>query len=433
MPILLEHLPALLDDDPSVAAVLGRRTASLAVAEPARAVVLASLVRRTGRTPLVVAVPTGTEAERLANDLRLFLGDRAVELFLAWETLPFERISPGVETMGRRLRALHRLASLDDRPLVVVASGRALVQRLGPGAGRIDPVHIGPGDTVDQRSLVADLMAVGYRREYQVEHRGELAVRGSIIDIWPSTDDAPVRIDLWGDEVERLTEFGVADQRATVPRSEVELHPCRELLPDEEVRARAAQLVASEPWGREQWDRLADGELFDGMESWLPWLSGDERVLFDLVDDDALVVAVEPRRLRDRIADLQAEEAELAATLATTWGADDTVFPRLHTDWDRLLAHTGAPVWTMDAVPDGPGVETVQASGWGRDVAVAVIAEDPEGPAGRLRRLLADGYRVVVAADGEGSADQLTRRLLEAEIEVFRPGAQLEGEDLRFP
>ncbi|MBT6373021.1 MAG: hypothetical protein HOJ86_10160, partial [Acidimicrobiaceae bacterium] len=108
MPILLEHLPALLDDDPSVAAVLGRRTASLAVAEPARAVVLASLVRRTGRTPLVVAVPTGTEAERLANDLRLFLGDRAVELFLAWETLPFERISPGVETMGRRLRALHR-------------------------------------------------------------------------------------------------------------------------------------------------------------------------------------------------------------------------------------------------------------------------------------------------------------------------------------
>ncbi|HJM72825.1 MAG TPA: transcription-repair coupling factor, partial [Acidimicrobiales bacterium] len=266
MSTLLEHLPALLDDEPSVAAVLGRRTASLAVAEPARAVVLASLVRRTGRTPLVVAVPTGTEAERLANDLRLFLGDRAVELFLAWETLPFERISPGVETMGRRLRALHRLASLDDRPLVVVASGRALVQRLGPGAGRIDPVRIGPGDTVDQRSLVADLVAVGYRREYQVEHRGELAVRGSIIDIWPSTDDAPVRIDLWGDEVERLTEFGVADQRATVPRSAVELHPCRELLPDDEVRARATQLVASEPWGREQWDRLADGELFDGME-----------------------------------------------------------------------------------------------------------------------------------------------------------------------
>ena len=421
---LLERLPELLDDDPSVAAVLGRRAGSLAVAEPARAVVLASLVRRAGRTPLVVAVPTGTEAERLANDMRLYLGGQSVELFPAWETLPFERISPNVETMGRRLRVLHRLASLEDRPAVVVASGRALVQRLGPSAGRIDPLRIGPGDTIDQQDLIAKLVEIGYRREYQVEHRGELAVRGSIVDVWPSTDDAPVRIDLWGDEVERLTEFGVADQRATVSRSEVELHPCRELLPDTEVRTRAAQLVAEQPWGREQWDRLADGELFDGMESWLPWLAGGERVLFDLVDDDALVVAVEPRRLRDRIADLLAEEADLATTLATTWGADDSVFPRLHTDWDRLLVHTGASVWTMDAVPDGPGVQTVQASGWGRDAARAAVTEDSEGPTGRLRRLLADGHRVVVAADGEGSVDQLGRRLLEAEVEAVRPDLQ---------
>ena len=421
---LLQRLPALLDDDPSVAAVLGRRAGSLAVAEPARAVVLASLVRRAGRTPLVVAVPTGTEAERLANDMRLYLGDQSVELFPAWETLPFERISPNVETMGRRLRVLRRLASLEDRPAVVVASGRALVQRLGPGAGRIDPLRIGPGDTIDQQDLIAKLVEIGYRREYQVEHRGELAVRGSIVDVWPSTDDAPVRIDLWGDEVERLTEFGVADQRATVSRSEVELHPCRELLPDTEVRTRAAQLVAEQPWGREQWDRLADGELFDGMESWLPWLAGGERVLFDLVDDDALVVAVEPRRLRDRIADLLAEEADLATTLATTWGADDSIFPRLHTDWDRLLVHTGASVWTMDAVPDGPGVQTVQASGWGRDASRAAVTEDSEGPTGRLRRLLADGHRVVVAADGEGSVDQLGRRLLEAEVEAVRPDLQ---------
>ena len=75
MSALLEHLPALLDDDLAVGACLGRRSASLAVAEPARAVVLASLVRRTGRSPLVVAVPTGTEAERLVADLRLMLGD----------------------------------------------------------------------------------------------------------------------------------------------------------------------------------------------------------------------------------------------------------------------------------------------------------------------------------------------------------------------
>ena len=425
MTAILGALPALLDDEPALASVLGRRSAALAVAEPARAMVLAALVQRAGRLPLIVAVPTGLEAERLANDLRLYLGDRAVEFFPAWETLPFERVSPGVETMGRRLRVLHRLGDLGDPPAVVVASGRALVQRLGPRAGRTPPQRIGPGDMVDQGNLVADLVATGYRREYQVEHRGEMAVRGSIVDVWPSTTDAPFRIDLWGDEVDRLTEFGVADQRATVHRAEVEIYPCRELIPDQEVRERATALLAEQPWGREQWDRLADGELFDGMESWLPWLSGDERVLFDLVDNDALVVAVEPRRLRDRIADLRAEEAELATTLAATWGADGTAFPRLHTEWERLLVHTEAPVWTIDAVPDSPGVETVVASGWGRDA----LVNEAEGAPGRLRRLLADGHRVVVAADGRGSVDQLVRRLRDAGVEVAPVAGDEVGKD----
>src|SRR5438874_6904470 len=140
-------------------------------------------------------------------------------------------------------------------------------------------------------ALVARLVETGYRREYQVEHRGEVARRGSIVDVFPSTADGPVRIDLWGDEVDRLTRFSVADQRSTGEVAEVALFPCREVLPTEEVRERAAQLIAAEPWGREQWERLAEGAHFDGMESWLPWLTAGlrgpnpqsgEHVLFDL-------------------------------------------------------------------------------------------------------------------------------------------------------
>ncbi len=412
--MILETLPGLLDAEPALDALQGRRQATLAVPEPARAVVLAALARRSERSPLVVAVPTGVEAERLATDLRTFLGEGVVELFPAWETLPFERVSPAVETMGLRLRVLHRLADPSDRPGVIVASGRALVQRLGPGAGEQPPIRIGPGDVVDQTGLVAELVHSGYRREYQVEHRGELAVRGSIIDIWPSTDDVPVRIDLWGDEVDRLFEFGVADQRSTVPRAEVAILPCREVLPDEVVRARAEVLIAEQPWGREEWQRLADGELFDGMESWLPWLTGEERVLFDLLDDDALVVAVEPRRIRDRIDDLRADEQDLAATLANTWGADDAGFPRLHTEWDRLLTHTGAPLWLFEAVSSGPTVESIVATGWKAGGAPG------ETLTGRLAGLLADGYRVVVAAEGAGSAGQLTERFRSEGIELAR-------------
>ena len=163
----------------------------------------------------MLAVPTSTEAERLAHDLAAFLGDDRVELFPAWETLPFERVSPGVETMGRRLRVLWRLRDPERAPDVVVASVRALVQRLGPHVDDVEPVAIRPGQQVDRDDLVGDLVAAGYRREEMVEHRGEVAVRGSIVDVFPSTADRPVRIDLWGDEVDRLTEFSVTDQRST--------------------------------------------------------------------------------------------------------------------------------------------------------------------------------------------------------------------------
>src|SRR5437764_14778898 len=145
--------------------------------------------------------------------------------------------------MGRRLRAMWRLRDPERMPRVLVASVRALVQRLGPHVDEVDPVVIHPGDVFDPSELVERLIGAGYRREYQVEHRGEVAVRGSIVDVFPSTADAPVRIDLWGDEVDRLTEFSVNDQRATDEVKCAEGFPCRKLLPTAEVRARAERLV----------------------------------------------------------------------------------------------------------------------------------------------------------------------------------------------
>src|SRR5215213_5486319 len=123
----LRDLPKLLRDDPAVLRVLGRSNAVLSVPDHGRAYVLAGLVAATSRRPYVVAVPTTAEAERLTRDLRTWLGDDAVELFPAWETLPFERVSPNVETMGRRLRTIWRLRHADQAPDVVVAPVRALV------------------------------------------------------------------------------------------------------------------------------------------------------------------------------------------------------------------------------------------------------------------------------------------------------------------
>ncbi len=402
----LRALTRALVDDPALVGVMGKRDALLAVPEAARPLTIASIAAETERTPVVVAVPTSSEAERLRSDLSMYLGEDDVALFPAWETLPFERISPNVETMGRRLEVLWRLQDPERAPRVIVASARSLVQRLGPGVDELDPIIVGVGDQIDISDLSQRLVDAGYRREPQVESRGHFAVRGSIVDVFPSTATAPVRIDLWGDEVDRLSEFGVNDQRSTISRSEVVIHAAREVVASENIRERAETLVAKEPWGREHWERLADGEFFDGMESWLPWLTDRDSVIADHVGSDALIVVVEPRRVRDRAGDIRDEEADLAKTLAKTWGAssdgdEEDRFPRLHVPYERVLSETDAPIWTMTVAPESPEVAVVAATGWESPIG------DPPPLVNQLQRLTADGYRIVVGADGSGTAPRL--------------------------
>ena len=422
----LGELPALLRDEPGLTRALGDPTARLAVVEVARPISIAALATLSSRRPLVVSCPTGTMAGQLADDLAQFLPPGDVVHFPGWETLPFERVSPNVETMGTRLDILWRLRDPERCPAVIVAGVRALLQKLGPGATTVEPIIIRPGADVDPEALGRRLVEFGYRREELVEHRGEFARRGAIVDVFPSTADAPIRIDLWGDEVDRLTRFGVNDQRSTDDLDEVHIFPARELMPTEDVRERAAGLVASEPWGREQWERLAEGVHFDGMESWLPWLVDSDQLITDVLPDHAKVVLVEPRRMRDRALDLIAEEDDLARTLASTWARDpDKSFPRLHADPDTLLDRTGSngagSFWSIDSTPESPDTPLVEASGWGP------VAGDGSGLTDRLIQLIGKGYRVVVAADGIGSAQRLRDLLLNNGLDfpVVQPGMPL--------
>lgn len=412
----LRSLRSLLASEPCIDSAITGTDQVLVVNEAARALALAGLTEASPRRPVLVATATHNEAVRLANDTAAVLGENEVSLFAPWGTLPFERVSPAMETMGRRVRLLCRLRHPATAPAVIVASARALVQRIDPSAAT-DPITCGVSDTVDPQELARKLVDFGYRREPQVEHRGEFALRGSIIDVFASTADRPVRIDLWGDEVERLAEFSVADQRAVSAVDDVEIYPCREFRPDEQARQRAKQLLTDEPWGREQWDRIVNGELFDGMESWLPWLLRDEVVLPDLLGADSWVVLVEPRRIRDRAANIEAEEADLAASLAKTWDVDADDLHRMHLRFDRLLARSKAAVLTMLSVADRSGIATVNASAW------APVVGDIEPAIKRVRELLSDGFCVVVAADGEASAERLAVVLADHGIEVGPAGA----------
>jgi len=408
----LAPLRALLEDGEAVHAALTATAPIVAVPEPARALFVAAVGTRSQRQPILIAVPTRDEADRLFHDLQPLLGIDAVELFPAWETLPFERVSPATETMGRRLRVMHRLrAGGAELPQIVVAPVRALVQRLSPHVEDLEPIRVAPGQRLDRDAFVAQLVGFGYRREYQVEARGEVAVRGSIVDVYPSDGAHPVRIDLWGDEVERLTTFAITDQRSTGELEPITIYPARELLPTNEVRARAERLLQSEPWGREQWQRLIDGDTFDGMESWLPWVCDDdarnpsgagEHLLADLVGADGLLVLVDPKRMRDRVEDLLAEEADLASALAGTWDVAADGLPRLSLPFERVLEHSTARVVTVASTPDSPDTPFVAAT------AFDPVAGDTKALVQRLVALRDQGFRIVIAADGAGSAQRIS-------------------------
>src|SRR5258707_9912425 len=215
----LSELPALLRDDPALAALAGGSARLIAVSEAPRAFFLAALARLTGRRPLVVGVPTTAEAERLAHDLRQFLpmadgeggaggATDPIELFPAWETLPFERVSPATETMGRRLRVLWRLrCGIEDPsvlPAVIIAPVRALAQRLGPHVEDVVPITVAPGQVVDRDELAARLVAAGYRLQDHLETTGEMSPRAAIPAVYPTSAHPPHRVHPSGCMIQRL-------------------------------------------------------------------------------------------------------------------------------------------------------------------------------------------------------------------------------------
>src|SRR3984885_6756076 len=271
------------------------RPADLNLVGPARArLFVASALARQGT--LLVVTATGREADDLTAELRGVFGD-AVAVFPSWETLPHERLSPGVDTVGTRLMVLRRLAHPDDPRLgpplqVVVTAVRSLLQPMTPQLGLVEPLTLTVGDDTSANggggfdAVVARLVELAYTRGDMVGRRGEFAVRGGILDIFAPTAEHPVRVEFWGDEITEMRMFSVADQRS-IPEIDVDTvvaFACRELLLSEDVRARAAQLAGQQPRPEhdvtggvaEMLAKLAEGIPVDGMEALLPVLRPDD-------------------------------------------------------------------------------------------------------------------------------------------------------------
>ncbi|TDQ04273.1 transcription-repair coupling factor [Labedaea rhizosphaerae] len=391
----------------------------------ARPLVVAALAAEQGAArPVLVVTATGREADDLATALGDLIGTAAVAVFPSWETLPHEKLSPRADTVGARLDVLHRLAKPGDRPLrVVVATVRSLIQPMAPGLGSLEPVELRVGVEQDFDELRHRLVELAYAHVDMVEKRGEFAVRGGILDVFPPTAQHPYRVEFWGDEVTEIRAFAVADQRSlpgeitgfTAP-------PCRELLLTEPVKARAAELAQqhqADAQLHEMLVKLADGIPVEGMESLIPVLcEGEMQMLTDVMPDGAHVLIADPEKIRTRAHDLVRTGQEFleASWMAAAGGgkAPIDLGASAYRDLSEVATHArdgGHPWWTLSQLT-APGEDVVQLAfqqveSYRGDVARAFTD---------LRAHTASGGAAVLVVPGAGTAKRAVEQLGEADV-----------------
>jgi len=406
------------DDDVAAALAEIGRCDHLRLPGPVVECVLASLAGGPGR--LLVLVAGESLAHRTTESLASLLGTAAVAELPGSEALPFERLPTSADLASRRADLLRRLAATGEQrrtdPLrVVVAAIRAASQPVIGDVLRVTPLHLTAGTTLDREATLRALVDLGYQRSDLVTRRGEFAVRGGIIDIFPPGEEHPLRVDLFGDEIEQIRSFRAADQRSIDDQpahAEARCGPCGELLLTPTVCERARRLAAAGDPHAADLAAIAEGRLPDGALMLAPLLCEEITSVTALLGEDDLVVAWEPLRIAARSEELAAIDAAFAAAVSD---------PRLAAAGYRAL-----PDLTADALRSR--AEWVEVDGFG-DTGPAVPAVPVPTYAGDLTAafrdigdLLGRGWTVVLASPAAGSGQRLAEQVAQAGLPLAGSG-----------
>jgi transcription-repair coupling factor (superfamily II helicase) len=419
------------------------RDADFSVVDGLRVPLLGALLaERNGPQCLFVVTATGREAEAVRDALGSYLPDAEVLEFPAWETLPHERLSPSAQTVGTRIATLRKLAAWQDaaagerRTTVVVASVRAALQPIAGNLTSLAPVVLRTDSRGNDLGTIAgQLVDMAYARVDLVTRRGEFAVRGGILDVFPPTADHPVRVDFFGDEIEAIKAFSVADQRTTDDGlGTVELTASRELLLSDDVRQRAREMLHEFPNLSQMLAKIAEGIPVEGMESLAPALVQDLVPVTHYLPTDAVITVLGPERVSGR-----------AHSLAET----NTEF--LQAAWSAAVAGAQAPIdldagnflsvqqlkngrgqrtwWTVSPFDSGldegdtervlTDAEAVAEAGdyiRVRAEAVPSFAGSADGAIAHVKQLTDDGWAVVVTAQGQGLVERAVQVLADAGV-----------------
>ncbi|QZD87944.1 transcription-repair coupling factor [Qipengyuania psychrotolerans] len=395
------------------------------VARGAQPMVMADLARAsTGRA--VFIAPDDAAMRAITDAAHFFAPELEVIEFPAWDSLPYDRASPALSISAKRLAALHRLQTGKAKAQLVVTTANAVLQRvLTPFRIRESVREFKPGTEIGRESLAALLQRQGYSRTDTVIDKGEYAIRGSIVDVFPSGMDEALRLDFFGDELESLRSFDPNTQMSTGRLQSHLLLPASEALLDEDsikrFRSRYREMFGANATQDPLYEAVSEGRRLAGMEHWLPLFEERLTTIFDHLGDDDLVVIDQASlaAAEERIGDVSDYYEQRTATTGQAKGnyrplKPDTLF-LTETEFKSALAKAPA----HRATPfDEPESDTVIAFGFrsGRDFAPERARGDNVYPvlADHLKALGKSGKRPLLAAYSAGSRARIASILEEA-------------------
>jgi transcription-repair coupling factor (superfamily II helicase) len=392
----LRGLLGLLEEDPS-AQRLARDGGHAFVSASLRPYLIAALADRDAAArgrPALVVVGDDRAARDLAGDLRSWLAPRRVRYYPSRGVAYESHLVPPAHLVGLRVAALDALLERSgtggEEPPVVVVSAVALSEKVPDPQLRPRSFTLRVGELLDLDECAAELVAAGYERVEQVEERGQFAMRGGLLDVFPATEDRAVRVDMFDVEIESLRWFSTFTQRSLGEVEQVEIAPAAELAAEHRELAEIAalSLPSQAPAGQQpQPERPDIAEL-------LPV----ERfgALLDLVDEGAEVIV--------------AAQEEIEPVLADHWddvcaAFGDTDAHHLYVDPEAITStlRSRARVW-LSSLAQGQEIELRAQSA---DTAARSLPEaEPE-----LEKLVRSGYRTVVAFPRRGEGERAAYNL----------------------
>ena len=382
--------------------------------------------RREYAGPVVHVTRDDSRMARLAEALAFTMPEAEILRFPAWDCLPYDRVSPNPVLVSERISTLARLLDPPKGPRIVLTTVNALVQRVPPRATFAGAsMDIKVNGNVQPEKLALFLEANGYGRASTVMEPGEYAMRGGIIDIFPSGETDPVRLDLFGDTIESIKTFDPTTQRSVAPRKGLSLRPVSEVpLGKESIsRFRTAwrELFGQDAAKDPIYLSISEGRRHPGMEHWVPLFHPTMENLLDYLPDASVSLDHQANEVLEARLEMIADHAQARKAVPRDGEVPYRPIPpdMLYLDrdaWDEMLSFGPCTAFTPFGKPDGAsGVDGGGRPGpvFATNRAVAQPVNVFDQLRGQAERWTSEGRRIVVAAWTRGSRERLANLLRE--------------------